>query len=473
MIWSHTDFHRKYFDVDPIGRDLILFAVQTERDTDSFEAIVMNWRTDEIVERFDVPPDTHDVDYLGQGRYVVADKAQHQLYIYNSTSETIGWTFEFENHFHESAGEGIDGDYTHLNDVDAVANGTAFLASPRNFDRVILINRAEKSVEWTLGEEDNYDILYEQHNPTLLETSPPSVVVADSENHRIVEYARQNGTWHLIWSYHGGLEWPRDADRLPNGNTLVADSHGNRVVEVTPGREVVWQYSGLNNPYDVERLKLGDEPTGPPMTTYTDQFTGQESKSTDYRYLNRLQRGYDESFFLASWVLPIWVGKLEFLLLASASMFAIGWFGIELLYAIPESMIRALPDLTEALNRIVQLASVAGLIVGISLAFSVTARGDYSGFVLATGMLLVLISLRTLAVPRVQLERMFGTIPRRLIVVGRLATVCAGWTVAAGIVLAGVRSNSAVTVPYVAMGLALALIATQHLIARTPVTNDS
>jgi len=30
--------------------------------------------------------------------------------------------------------------------------------------------------------------------------------------------------------------------RLPNGNTLICESAGKRVFEVTPGKQVVWEY---------------------------------------------------------------------------------------------------------------------------------------------------------------------------------------------------------------------------------------
>ena len=57
--------------------------------------------------------------------------------------------------------------------------------------------------------------------------------------------------------YQGGLDWPRDADRLPNGNTLITDSRNGRIIEVTPSGEVVWSYGGLKVPYDADLLPDG------------------------------------------------------------------------------------------------------------------------------------------------------------------------------------------------------------------------
>lgn len=88
------------------------------------------------------------------------------------------------------------------------------------------------------------------------------MVVADSENDRVVEYQRENGEWVQSWVWADSpLSWPRDADRLPSGNTLVADTYGDRVVEVNTNGEVVWSVPAPFV-YDAERLGTGDESAG-------------------------------------------------------------------------------------------------------------------------------------------------------------------------------------------------------------------
>ncbi len=54
------------------------------------------------------------------------------------------------------------------------------------------------------------------------------------------------------------LDWPRDADRLSNGNTLITDSRHDRIIEVTPAGQVVWEYDDLELPYDADRLSNGN-----------------------------------------------------------------------------------------------------------------------------------------------------------------------------------------------------------------------
>lgn len=116
----------------------------------------------------------------------------------------------------------------------------------------------------TLGEDDTHSILFEQHNPDYIpeERGGPALVVGDSENNRIVEYQRVNGKWKRIWRWRDArMQWPRDADRLPNDRTLVVDSHGDRVMEISPNGSIAWQVH-VGMPYDVERLGTGDESTG-------------------------------------------------------------------------------------------------------------------------------------------------------------------------------------------------------------------
>ncbi|ERG90009.1 MAG: hypothetical protein J07HQW1_00022, partial [Haloquadratum walsbyi J07HQW1] len=79
---------------------------------------------------------------------------------------------------------------------------------------------------------------------------------------RIVEYQRVNNTWLRTWTWGEGLlSWPRDADRLPNGNTLITDSNGGRVIEVNKQGNIVWSVE-MTTPYEAERLGTGDESSG-------------------------------------------------------------------------------------------------------------------------------------------------------------------------------------------------------------------
>jgi hypothetical protein len=62
----------------------------------------------------------------------------------------------------------------------------------------------------------------------------------------------------IVWEFSGGLSWPRDADRLENGNTLITDSKNHRVIEVIPEGQVIWEFTDLVLPYEADRLKSGN-----------------------------------------------------------------------------------------------------------------------------------------------------------------------------------------------------------------------
>lgn len=282
---------------------------------------------------FQLPDGSHDVDSLGDDRYAWVNGTGDRAVVWDySTGETV-WQYNFSDHYPPSAGNGppdsYEGDYTHLNDIDPVDNATKFLLSPRNFDRVVLVDRATKETEWTLGEEDNYSILYEQHNPDLIQTDPPTVLVADSENDRAVEYRRQpDGEWDLVWEYSGDLVWPRDADRLDNGNTLIVDSR--KAIEVTPDREIVWGVRVPKYLYDSERIGEGDSQRGPSMVEYRDQFDSARDAAPDRGPVAALVAGFEGIYNTAGWVLPWWLGKGAFALLLPAAALLFAWGNVEL-----------------------------------------------------------------------------------------------------------------------------------------------
>lgn len=53
-----------------------------------------------------------------------------------------------------------------------------------------------------------------------------------------------NAAHEIVWQIED-LMWPWKAERLDNGNTLIADAGTNRVYEVTPDHEEVWAWEGL------------------------------------------------------------------------------------------------------------------------------------------------------------------------------------------------------------------------------------
>jgi hypothetical protein len=278
----HDDTYGNYFDVDPDppGSRTVLYVAGSRYETCPDRLAARSDRTFEdgcaevVVERTNLTTGLtervhtavtawdiwHDVDRVGEHRLIVADIAQDRAFVLNTRTGEREWTWTAEGDIDRDAG-GQAGDWTHINDVEALPDGRV-MASLRNNDRVVFIDPGDGvDRNWTLGAEDSYDVLYEQHNPDYIpaEQGGPTVLVADSENNRVVEYQRADGRWHESWAWSDGrLRWPRDADRLPGGHTLVTDSQGNRVLELDERDRTVWQVT-VSTPYEAERLGTGDE----------------------------------------------------------------------------------------------------------------------------------------------------------------------------------------------------------------------
>lgn len=278
------DTYGNYFDVDPspAGSQSVSYvagtrfdpcpsnlAARTSDDIDDECALIaverVNLSTGVVtrlhtaVSGWDI---WHDVDLITGSRVAVADIEEDRVFVLNTTTGTVEWQWHAERDLRESSG-GRSGDWTHLNDVEVLDDGR-LMVSLRNQDRIVFLDRHDGLIEdWTLGGEDDYDVLYEQHNPDYIppDRGGPAVVVADSENNRVAEYQRTADGWRRTWQWRDGrLRWPRDADRLPNGHTLVTDSQGNRVLEVTGQGAIVWSVT-VGTPYEAERLGTGAEST--------------------------------------------------------------------------------------------------------------------------------------------------------------------------------------------------------------------
>jgi WD40 repeat protein len=266
---------RWFYDVDPLPNGNLL-AVTTNSDGTVVFELDPETRERVWVQRLPIE-DTHDVAWLGDGRIAVAnmrawngscDCSDDRVFVYDVRNDTVTWEWYFRDHYPNATDGGFPEDWTHVNDVD-VLPGNRLLLSPRNFDQVIVVDRETGEITERLGSDDDHDVLHEQHNPDYVrdEEGNPTMLVADSENDRVIEYTRVDGEWEETWVVGSSatLSWPRDADRLPNGNTLIVDSLNHRVIEVTPQGRIVWEYYATWGPFDVERPAHGQGSNGPAM----------------------------------------------------------------------------------------------------------------------------------------------------------------------------------------------------------------
>lgn len=358
----YQDEHTRYWDVDPVdGTDATVEYVYADHLTPEEcggESVCtrngverVNLTTGERTEIYSrVTPGKHstrwhDVDRLDADHLVVADIGRDRVYVVNTTSGIVEWSWDARSEFdvRESGGP-YPGDWTHLNDVEVLSDGR-IMVSLRNHDQVAFLDRETGLVEsWTLGEDDDHDTIHEQHNPDYIPTEDggPAVLVADSENNRVLEYGGEetagNVTWERTWTWSdGGLQWPRDADRLPNGHTLVTDSNGDRVLEVDESGEVVWTLD-VAFPYESERLETGDESTGGPSASEANLESstdaGANGEADDGGPLDPIRNAVSAAMDVPAanavlYVLPAWMSRLHLAALLVAVLTTLCWVAVE------------------------------------------------------------------------------------------------------------------------------------------------
>ncbi|MCT9094446.1 aryl-sulfate sulfotransferase [Haloarchaeobius sp. HME9146] len=292
VIWEYEPDNSRVFDVEMLENGNILASVATKRPSSACpeefaeggcvhnRVVELDYETKEEVWNhswYDVfvhNHEVHDADRLPNGETAIIDMGNNRAFTVDQQGditwewharEHLGEGTEFDQQYDSPEYTGPEKDWTHMNDIDLLQNGN-FQMSIRNFDVVIEVNRTTKDVVSVVGTPGEHDQLYEQHNPMRLNGT---VLVADSENDRVVEYDVESG--EKVWEYSQGILWPRDADRLENGNTLIVDTFNNRVIELNTEGEVVWQYGGIQMPYAADRLggpeEGGVDATGENLTS--------------------------------------------------------------------------------------------------------------------------------------------------------------------------------------------------------------
>ncbi|SIQ83115.1 Arylsulfotransferase (ASST) [Haladaptatus litoreus] len=207
--------------------------------------------------------EVHDAEFLPTGELLIADMDRERVFTL-APNGTKTWQWN-ASEFYDSPPDPTRTDWLHINDVDRIGEDR-YLVSVRNAHQLLVVERGEGVVE-VVNENRDTSVLNYQHNPQWL--SENAILVADSENDRIVELHRNESTgqWEPAWQVHdaGGInfDWPRDADRLPNGNTLVTDSRNNRIVELNESGEMVWSARVPTVPYEADR-DPGEYPAGEP-----------------------------------------------------------------------------------------------------------------------------------------------------------------------------------------------------------------
>jgi hypothetical protein len=227
----------------------------------------------------------HDVDELPWGNLIAITSVGLQVVGEDSTDGySRDWVFEFDPvstlrtrilHFEfivpiEHVCEAclptwvVGGDdWLHVNALDYDLSEESLYVSVRNLNRIYKLSYPEGEVQWVMGDGGDFGegLFDHQHNPYRI--APGRMLVFDNGLHRgplvpdrsrviEIEYDPSIPDARIVWTYDGPppffSEAQGDAKRLPNGNTLVVDSFGARIVEVTLEGLPVWELT-LPPPY--------------------------------------------------------------------------------------------------------------------------------------------------------------------------------------------------------------------------------
>ena len=233
----------------------------------------------------------HDFARLKNGHTIVVSrndltwngehKALDELVQYDSNGNIV-WTWHYKDHETEieklvsqplpSASEFRD--WPHINTCEVLPptplgnkderfkTGNLLLCG-RHSNTIFIVDKSSGQVVWAWGT----DQLLGPHMPTMLANG--HILVYDNGHHtaensrgytRVLEIEPVSG--EIVWQYQAN---PPDlffspsrgsANRLPNGNTLIAESDKGHLIEVTPDGDAVWEYWNSDFRENGQRMPL-------------------------------------------------------------------------------------------------------------------------------------------------------------------------------------------------------------------------
>ena len=205
----------------------------------------INRTSKDIVWKFIDSKCSHDAERLGNGNTLVVDGGYGQDTIQDAQVREINpqgqvvWSWYAKDHgFNQAPYNTINNQgWTHTNAASRLQNGDT-LISLRNFNIVVEVDRDGKVVR-TIGE----GTMDQQHDPEALPNGNILFANPSPSSPQVVEI---DPTGKVVWNYiipeanTFSSQATRDADRLQNGNTLITTA--NRLIEVTPQGDIVWQF---------------------------------------------------------------------------------------------------------------------------------------------------------------------------------------------------------------------------------------
>ena len=220
----------------------------------------------------------HDLIKLNNGNFMVlaTTKQESQTCYLQEVNRKKKVVWEWRALDHEDAFPTWDAeseDPTHFNSIHELppnrwfdAGDTRFrpgnlLVSARHLSTIFVIDKASKEVVWQYSKGLDY-----QHEATMIgkdDLGAGWILVFNNGRQDLNAYRRSlvqaidPSTDEVVWEYGSKFFFSSVAgtvQKLPGANLAINSSHGGRVFEMTPDREVVWEWVPSYMPMRVERL---------------------------------------------------------------------------------------------------------------------------------------------------------------------------------------------------------------------------
>ena len=233
VLWSYLAHTHHDLDIGPDGRIYVLTHEFVDEPLEGFARLASPRLDDFLVI---LSPDGEELSKVSLIQAVAASAYRHLLY--GVAAYALA-------------------DPLHTNTVDVITEDAAanfafgeagqVLLSFRELGAIAVLDPESERLEWAargswLG----------QHDPDILPNG--NILLFDNYGYfekpegrsRVIEFDPQ--TMEIVWQYAGTADGPFESlirasqERLPNGNTLITESSGGRILEVTPAGEIVWQF---------------------------------------------------------------------------------------------------------------------------------------------------------------------------------------------------------------------------------------
>ncbi|MCB0319672.1 MAG: aryl-sulfate sulfotransferase [Bdellovibrionales bacterium] len=247
VVWEYSSPYRVHHDVQRLANGNTLFPVRRM-----------------------LPPEYHAL--ISEKRRHRIDQIRTDSILEVTPKGELAWEWRAEEYLDVTScgAAGCENenpaDWTHMNTTNLLPNNKWYLSGDsrfhpgnvlavlRNWWEIIIIDRDSKEVAWKYT--GNYKGgLSGGHDAYMIPEPLPgagNILTFDNgrSTHKGESYILEiePPTGKLVWVYDAGKNFHSNSagsvQRLPNGNTLIAEDLSGRTFEVTSNGEIVWEFDG-------------------------------------------------------------------------------------------------------------------------------------------------------------------------------------------------------------------------------------